>query len=74
MINVVCGSPAVMPVTLIAETICTSTPGGVPLTNLKKVQEHGKLFLELRTKLTVAGISKALAGPPSKYGQPTQQQ
>jgi hypothetical protein len=47
---------------------------GVPLTPLKKLQEHGKQFLELRTKLTVAGISKALAAPPPKYGNPTQQQ
>jgi creatinine amidohydrolase/Fe(II)-dependent formamide hydrolase-like protein len=47
---------------------------GVPLTPLKKLQEHGKLFLELRTKLTVAGITKALAAPPPRYGQPTQQQ
>jgi creatinine amidohydrolase len=47
---------------------------GVQLTPLKKTLENGKKFLELRTKLTVEGIRKAMAAPPIRYGQPTQQQ
>jgi creatinine amidohydrolase/Fe(II)-dependent formamide hydrolase-like protein len=45
---------------------------GVSLESKAKVLEHAKQFLELRTKLTVAGIQKALASAPPKYGQPGQ--
>jgi len=42
---------------------------GVPLEPKAKVLEHAKQFLELRTKLTVDGINKALATMPPKYSQ-----
>ncbi len=41
---------------------------GVELAPLWKTLENGRKFLELRTKLTVAGITKAMALPPPKYG------
>ncbi len=45
---------------------------GVPLEPLSRLLDHGRQFLELRTRLTVAGIKKAMAGPPETYGQPNQ--
>jgi len=45
---------------------------GVPLEPLSKLLEHGQQFLDLRTRLTVAGIKKAMAGPPESYGQRNQ--
>lgn len=41
---------------------------GVPLEPKARVIEHARQFLELRTKLTVAGIQKALGTDPPKYG------
>jgi len=46
---------------------------GVELFPLWKTNENGRKFLEVRTKLTVAGIQKAMALPPPRYGN-TQQQ
>ena len=45
---------------------------GVPLEPLEKLLDHGRQFVELRTRLTVEGIKKALAGPPVVYGQRNQ--
>ncbi len=45
---------------------------GVPLEPLSTLLEHGRQFLDLRTRLTIAGIKKAMAGPPESYGQPNQ--
>ena len=45
---------------------------GVPLEPLSTLLEHGQQFLDLRTRLTVAGIKKAMAGPPESYGQRNQ--
>ena len=44
---------------------------GVALAPLQKTLENGRKFLELRTKLTVDGITRALAAPPPKYGNPS---
>jgi creatinine amidohydrolase len=50
-----------------------ATINGVALAPLWKTLENGRKFLELRTRLTVAGINKAMALPPPRYGT-TQQQ
>jgi creatinine amidohydrolase len=47
---------------------------GVDLQPLWQTLENGRKFLELRTKLTVAGITKALALPPPHYGNPPARQ
>jgi len=41
---------------------------GVSLQPKEKVLEHGRQFLDLRARLTVEGIRKALAAPPIRYG------
>lgn len=41
---------------------------GLPLEPLEKLLWDGKQFLDLRTRLTVAGIEKAMAAPPIVYG------
>ena len=46
---------------------------GIPLEPLETLLDHGQQLLELRTRLTVAGIDKALASPPPVYGQPENQ-
>jgi creatinine amidohydrolase len=46
---------------------------GVPLEPLETLLDHARQFLEVRTRLTVAGIDKALASPPPVYGQPQNQ-
>ena len=47
---------------------------GVQLAPLWKTLENGRKFVDLRTRLTVAGIQKAMALPPPKYGTPAPQQ
>jgi creatinine amidohydrolase/Fe(II)-dependent formamide hydrolase-like protein len=47
---------------------------GVDLAPLYKTLENGRKILELRAKLTVAGIQKATALPPPHYGQPATRQ
>jgi hypothetical protein len=46
---------------------------GVEIAPLYKLLDHGRQFLDLRARLTVAGIQKAMALPPPKYGNTNQQ-
>jgi creatinine amidohydrolase/Fe(II)-dependent formamide hydrolase-like protein len=46
---------------------------GVSLEPKERVIEHAKQFLEVRTRLTVAGIHKAMATDPPRYGQSNNQ-
>ena len=47
---------------------------GVDLKPLWKTLENGRKFVDLRTRLTVAGIQKAMALPPPVYSSPARPQ